>query len=52
VRVVASGAGFAITSDATALSPGLEGQTARVRTEGGRVLSGRPVGDRRIEVGL
>ena len=52
VRVVASGAGFAITSDATALSHGLEGQTARVRTEGGRVLSGRPVGDRRIEVGL
>jgi flagella basal body P-ring formation protein FlgA len=52
VRVVASGAGFAITSEATALSHGLEGQTARVRTEGGRVLSGRPVGERRIEVGL
>jgi flagella basal body P-ring formation protein FlgA len=52
VRLVASGAGFAISSDATALSHGVEGQPARVRTDGGRVLSGRPVGERRIEVGL
>jgi flagella basal body P-ring formation protein FlgA len=52
VRLVASGPGFAISSDATALSHGMEGQPARVRTEGGRVLSGRPVGERRIEVGL
>jgi flagella basal body P-ring formation protein FlgA len=50
VRVFAGGPGYAISSDATALSPGLEGQPARVRTEGGRVLSGRPVGERRIEV--
>jgi flagella basal body P-ring formation protein FlgA len=52
VRLVASGAGFAIGSDATALSHGVEGQPARVRTEAGRVLSGRPVGERRVEVGL
>jgi flagella basal body P-ring formation protein FlgA len=52
VRLVASGAGFAISSDATALSHGVEGQPARVRTEGGRVLSGRPVGERRVEVEL
>jgi flagella basal body P-ring formation protein FlgA len=52
VRLLASGPGFAISSDATALSHGMEGQPARVRTEGGRVLSGRPVGERRIEVGL
>jgi flagellar basal body P-ring formation protein FlgA len=52
VRLVASGPGFAISGDATALSPGLEGQIVRVRTEGGRVVSGRPVGERRVEVGL
>jgi flagella basal body P-ring formation protein FlgA len=52
VRLVASGPGFAISSDATALSHGMEGQPARVRTEGGRVLSGRPVGERRVEVEL
>ena len=52
VRVVARGPGFSISSDATALSPGVEGQPARVRTEGGRVVSGQPVGERRIEVGL
>ncbi|MGZ5249739.1 MAG: flagellar basal body P-ring formation chaperone FlgA [Caldimonas sp.] len=52
VKVVASGEGFALESEAQALSNGLEGQPARVRTESGRVLTGLPAGERRIEVAL
>ncbi len=52
VRLVASGDGFAISAEGLALSPGLEGQPARVRTETGRILTGRPVGDHRVEVSL
>jgi len=52
VRVVATGAGFALESEAQALSNGIEGQPARVRTESGRVLTGLPSGERRVEVGL
>ena len=52
VRVVATGPGFALESEAQALSNGLEGQPARVRTESGRVLTGVPSGERRIEVAL
>jgi flagella basal body P-ring formation protein FlgA len=52
VRIVATGAGFSISAEGQALTPGLEGQPARVRTEGGRVLVGRPVADRRVEVNL
>ena len=52
VKVVASGEGFALESEAQALSNGVEGQPARVRTENGRVLTGVPSGARRIEVSL
>ena len=52
VKVVASGDGFALESEAQALSNGVEGQPARVRTENGRVLTGLPSGERRIEVSL
>ena len=52
VRVVATGPGFALESEAQALSNGVEGQPARVRTENGRVLTGVPSGERRIEVAL
>ena len=52
VRIRASGPGFAITSDGLALSNGIEGQSARVRTEQGRVLSGLPSGEKRVEVAL
>lgn len=52
VQVLAVGAGFAIRTEGQALSPGIEGQNARVRTEGGRVISGRPVGERRLELEL
>ena len=52
VRIVASGSGFSVSGEGQALSPGIEGQPARVRTDGGRVVSGLPSGDRRIEVAL
>lgn len=52
VRIEAAGAGFSAVAEGQALSPGFEGQPARVRTGNGRVLTGRPVGDNRIEVAL
>ena len=52
VRVDARGAGFAVSAEGQALTPGLEGQIARVRTDNGRVLTGRPVADRQLEVKL
>lgn len=52
VKIVALGSGFSIAGEGQALSPGLEGQPARVRTESGRVLTGVPTGERRIELHL
>ncbi len=52
VRVDARGPGFAISAEGSALTPGLEGQTARVRTDNGRVLTGHPVAERQMEVKL
>jgi flagellar basal body P-ring formation protein FlgA len=51
VRVVAHGAGYAVSTDGQALSAGLEGQPVRVRTDNGRVLVGRAVAENRVEVG-
>jgi len=48
VRVV--GEGFAIASEAQAMSAGIEGQEVRVRFENGRVASGRAVGERKVEL--
>lgn len=52
VRVTAVGRGFTVAADGVALTPGIEGQTARVRTDGGRVVSGTPTAERRVEVAL
>jgi flagellar basal body P-ring formation protein FlgA len=52
VQILARGAGYAVSTDGEALSPGVEGQTVRVRTSNGRVLSGRATGDRLVEVML
>lgn len=52
VRVVAVGPGWQVVTEAEAMNPGLEGQTVRVRTGSGRLLQGRPVGDRQVEVVL
>jgi flagella basal body P-ring formation protein FlgA len=52
VTVVAQGNGFSVAGEAQALNNGVEGQPVRVRTEGGRVLTGQPVGERRVELAL
>lgn len=51
VRVVATGSGYAVASEGTALTPGVEGQLVRVRVAGERVLVGRAVGEHDVEVG-
>lgn len=50
VRVVAGGPGFAVSTEGQALNPGIDGQVARVRTEGGRVVSGTATGAHRVEL--
>ncbi len=52
VQVSAVGDGFAVSSEAQAMGAGIEGQDVRVRFESGRVVSGRAVGERRVEVAL
>lgn len=52
VRLTVRGDGFQIAADGTALSPGDEGQCARIRTDNGRVVCGHPVGDRQVELSL
>lgn len=52
VQVVAQGSGFSVSGEAQALTPGTEGLPARLRTESGRVITGLPVGERRVEVDL
>lgn len=52
VQVVARGNGFSVSGEGQAMSPGIEGQTVRVRTDNGRVLSGQAVGTNRVEVQL
>jgi flagella basal body P-ring formation protein FlgA len=52
IKVVATGAGFSLEGEAQALSNGIEGQPARVRTESGKVLTGNPAGERRLELAL
>ncbi len=50
VQVLAAGAGYAIASEGQALEAGFEGKDVRVRFENGRTVTGRAVGDRRVEV--
>ena len=52
VRVVVAGAGYALETEGQALTHGIEGQAARVRTENGRVVTGEPSGERRLEISL
>lgn len=52
ITLVADGDGFTVSGDAQALNAGIEGQPVRVRTPGGRVLTGQPVGERRVELTL
>lgn len=52
VKVVAVGAGFQVATEGQALGRGLDGQVVRVRTEGGRIVTGTAVGERRVEIPL
>jgi flagellar basal body P-ring formation protein FlgA len=52
IKITALGAGFSLEGEGQALSNGVEGLPARVRIEGGRVLTGQPVGERRLELAL
>ncbi len=52
VKVVARGAGFQAVGTAVALGAGVEGQVTRVKTESGRILSGRAVAPGAIDVTL
>ena len=52
VTVLAQGDGFSVAGEAQALNPGIEGQPVRLRTESGRIVTGQPVGERRVELAL
>jgi flagella basal body P-ring formation protein FlgA len=52
VKVMARGDGFAVAGSAQALTHGVEGQPARVRTESGQVLTGLPVAERQLELSM
>ncbi len=52
VRIVGNGPGYAVSSEGQAMGPGLEGQTARVRTDSGRIITGVATAERRVEVAL
>lgn len=52
VQLLASGSGFSIAGSGQALAAGIEGQLVRVRTENGRILSGRATGQGQVEVSL
>lgn len=52
VKILASGPGFSVSGTGQALTPGIEGQSARVRTDNGQVVTGMPVGTRVVELSL
>jgi flagella basal body P-ring formation protein FlgA len=52
VRITAVGSGFAVHGSGEALTAGMEGRSARVRTPSGRIVSGRPMGPRQMEIRL
>lgn len=52
VKVVAIGPGYQVSAQGQALGRGVDGQTVRVRTGSGRVISGTAVAERRVELPL
>lgn len=52
VRVIASGPGFTVTSDAQALTPGVVGQPVRLRMENGRMTTGIVQDSKTVLLGL
>lgn len=52
VQIRVAGRGFSVAGSGEAVTAGMEGQPARVRTESGRVVSGMPVAERQLEIAL
>ena len=52
VRVLAQGPGFVVSADGQALSAGVVGSQARVRIDGGRILSGMVLDGRTVRVDM
>lgn len=52
VQIRVAGNGFAVAGSGEAVTAGMEGQPARVRTDNGRVVSGSPVAERVLEIAL
>src|SRR5262249_29665969 len=50
VRVIGRGNGFSITADGVALASATAGQTVRVRTDAGKIVSGTARAGRVVEV--
>ncbi|OWQ91330.1 flagella basal body P-ring formation protein FlgA [Roseateles aquatilis] len=50
VQVLATGTGYAVAGEGQAMGVGLEGQDVRVRFDNGRMVTGRTIGERRVEV--
>lgn len=50
VQVQASGDGYAVSGEGQAMGVGLEGQDVRIRFDNGRMVTGRTVGERKVEV--
>jgi flagella basal body P-ring formation protein FlgA len=50
VQVSAAGPGFVVVTEGQAMAAGIEGHEVRVRFESGRVVIGRAVGERRVEL--
>lgn len=52
VQVMATGNGYAVAGEGQAMGVGLEGQDVRVRFDNGRMVTGRTIAERRVEVVL
>jgi flagella basal body P-ring formation protein FlgA len=52
VTITASGEGFSASAQAQAISNGVEGIPARVKMDSGKILSGAPIADHRMDVRL
>lgn len=52
VQVMGVGKGYAVAGEGQAMGIGLEGQDVRVRFDNGRMVTGRTIGERRVEVVL
>ncbi|SEL44504.1 flagella basal body P-ring formation protein FlgA [Roseateles sp. YR242] len=50
VQVQATGEGYAVSGEGQAMGVGLEGQDVRIRFDNGRMVTGRTVGERKVEV--